>query len=50
MHNTSLLKKGDEGFELASIVGLHIFYIVIKLILYLKFELLKQWESLTLCM
>jgi len=50
MHNTSLLKKGDEWFELTSIVRLHIFYIVIKLILYLEFELLEHWESLILCM
>jgi hypothetical protein len=42
MHNTSLLKKSDEGFELTPIVRLYIFDSVIKLILYLKFELFKH--------
>lgn len=48
MLSTSLLKKSDEGFKLTPIVKLRIFYSVIKLILYLKFELFKHWKSVVL--
>jgi hypothetical protein len=51
MHDARLLEKSHKGFILPTIVRVYtFFFFCIKLIFYLKFELLENWESLVLCL